>query len=224
MATKNLARTAIEPGRVKQNKEARNRANRAERRLVAAALRSAIDFDAFVFPPRERVPVEQSDNLQPVRRYLRSRIGQLWSNVHSEISARFDRRTTPGRHIMECHILRDVRTVHAVNARFADFLIDDDGVLQIGFRYEGFHNYTKAAERRVSESEINDWLDNRRIGRHGHHLFWFVPTASRTVGVDGIMGFRQHQKLNAHELAFWNTLSSYRHEHILERSPLRHKK
>jgi hypothetical protein len=69
---------------------------------------------------------EFSDLINPLKRYLRSRIGKPWSKVHSELSQKLDRRSITGSHIwdhvrheieIDCYIGTDGR-VYSNNRRF----------------------------------------------------------------------------------------------------------
>jgi hypothetical protein len=51
-----------------------------------------------------------SDHLGPLRRLLRSKVGQQWNQVHSELSQRLDANTMAGRHVLD-HV-RDYVTEH----------------------------------------------------------------------------------------------------------------
>ncbi len=51
-----------------------------------------------------------SDHLGPLRRLLRSKVGQPWDQVHSELSQRLDANTMAGRHVLD-HV-RDYVTEH----------------------------------------------------------------------------------------------------------------
>jgi hypothetical protein len=42
-----------------------------------------------------------SDHLGPLRRLLRSKVGQPWNQVHSELSQRLDANTMAGRHVLD---------------------------------------------------------------------------------------------------------------------------
>ena len=52
-----------------------------------------------------------SDHLGPLRRFLRSRVGQRWDDVYSDLCRRLDTRTLAGQHVLshlwdyvECHV------------------------------------------------------------------------------------------------------------------------
>lgn len=66
-------------------------------------------------PAREKVGSfyrsrDLNENLAPLRRYLRSRVGRPWSKVHSEICARIDSSSAVQKHILE-HLADFVTTV-----------------------------------------------------------------------------------------------------------------
>jgi len=52
---------------------------------------------------------EFSDLLNPLKRYLRSCIGQPWNKVHSELSRKLDRRSLNGSHIWD-HVMWEIET------------------------------------------------------------------------------------------------------------------
>jgi hypothetical protein len=61
---------------------------------------------------------EFSDPINPLKRYLRTRIGKPWRKVHSELSRKLDRRSVSGSHIWD-HVLREIEI---------DCYIGDDGL------------------------------------------------------------------------------------------------
>jgi hypothetical protein len=110
MATKDLARTAIEGGRAYRNCWDRRHSHarvRSGERNVEASLRYRTDFDDLIMPERERVPVSFHDKLSAPERWLARQSGRPWSLVRSELFARFDRRTTAGRHV-DCVLWRSL--------------------------------------------------------------------------------------------------------------------
>jgi hypothetical protein len=52
---------------------------------------------------------EFSDLINPLKRYLRSCIGQSWKKVHSELARKLDRRSLSGLHIWN-HVLAEIET------------------------------------------------------------------------------------------------------------------
>lgn len=104
MATKNLARTAIEGGRLRNDEHFRTRAERQQARVYCDP---ANDFEARPAPRRDKgLGSSFTDHLKPIERYLRANAGRPWNKVYSELCKRFDRRTLRGQHILEGHITR----------------------------------------------------------------------------------------------------------------------
>jgi hypothetical protein len=54
----------------------------------------------YLLKPRHRTK-HLSDHLGPVRRLLRSKVGQPWNQVHSELCQRLDSNTMAGRHVLD---------------------------------------------------------------------------------------------------------------------------
>src|SRR3989338_2847593 len=52
---------------------------------------------------------EFSDQINPLKRYLRSCVGRSWNKVHSELSQKLDRRSISGSHIWD-HVMREIET------------------------------------------------------------------------------------------------------------------
>jgi hypothetical protein len=171
MATKNLARTAIEGGRCGHYKmEVAARA--AEERAATRAFLQRVahddeDAEALVDPRRRPVRACFADKLAPVHRYLEANCGRPWSKVREDLFARFDIRTTPGRHILFDHVLREVEQDRRWSPRFR---IDDHGMLRKAPRRQ----YPRRAW--FDERPVFEWLGDRRITRAGDRFMWWVPT------------------------------------------------
>lgn len=111
MSTKNLARTVIEGGRTNRSKDLRRtslRYLRKDNRDMCHALR--VDPEGWYeaeLPIRARdwEDIDHADKVRPCDRFLDSKDGKSWEAIHSEICARFDRRTLAGRHVTNCHLL-----------------------------------------------------------------------------------------------------------------------
>ena len=171
MATKNLARTAIEGGRCgyyKMEVAARATGERAATRaFLDRVARDPEDADRLADPRRLPVRACFADKLSPVHRYLDANCGRPWSKVREELFARFDIRTTPGRHILFDHVLPDVEEDRRWSPRYA---VDAHGMLR------------KVARRRYPKNVWFDerpalrWLGDRRITRAGDRLMWWVPS------------------------------------------------
>ncbi|MBE9029573.1 hypothetical protein IQ266_07505 [filamentous cyanobacterium LEGE 11480] len=55
-----------------------------------------------------------SDNLAPLRRYLRSKVGQKWDDIYSELNQRLDRSTISGQHVFDhlwYYVTREVEMI-----------------------------------------------------------------------------------------------------------------
>jgi len=193
MSTKNLARTVIEGGRARYNRFDRRHSNAVDRRRthqLAGQLCSSSDPEQAYFPPREPVYRGFDDKLGPAWRWLRSQSGRPWDKVRSELFARFDIRTTAGRHILFDHLLDEVRTpVWQSPYYFQEFWISPHGIL----RHRQNNRKRRAAARRQAalpepEQLLRQWLAGRRVIEQGARLYWLVPT------VHG--AFRQQHELS----------------------------
>lgn len=207
MATKNLARTVIEGGRYHGNCWDRRHSNariRARERDIEAGLRYGADFDALVIPGRERVWKQFRDKLGPAERWLRSHVGRPWDLVRSELFRCFDTRTTPGRHIVFCHMLPAVRNGGGIAHWWIHFVVDGNGILRLAPDGRGPDRREEPLPR--PPCELQRWLAGRRVGARGAALFWFVPTLSGA--------FRQERRLTEEEAATWRALPCwFREEH-----------
>lgn len=169
MATRNLARTAIEGGRCGHYKSEVRTHKRIERAALRAYLRRG-DFLGEAAPVREPVDACFSDKLSPVRRYLRSRRGRSWNAVRSELFTRFDTRTTPGRHVLFDHVLREVEEDRRWRPRFRV----EEGIL-VAYTYER----RQARSARVDLRAVASWLAGRRVKRDGDRFVWVAPGGRR---------------------------------------------
>ena len=130
MATKNLARTVIEGGRYPGNtwdRRASNGVQRTSARRVSGALVRGADADSVVYPRRELVYPGFADKLGPAKRWLTSQVGRPWNKARSDLFARFDIRTTPGRHIVFDHLLPEVEGHRRYRP---DYVVDRSGILR----------------------------------------------------------------------------------------------
>jgi hypothetical protein len=206
MATKNLARTVIEGGRAGFNKWQRYHSHAQARGRARERLRSSADYDALVIPPVDPLSPVFRDKLGPTRRWLRSQRGQPWDQVRSELFARFDTRTTPGRHILFCHMLLSVHDESDPPCRFCreEFRVDGQGILRDG-RPQLWPDW-RPPERMPEGLDPCGWLAERRVGARGPVLFWFTPTPAGA--------YRQAGRLSEAECAYWRALPEwYRKQH-----------
>jgi hypothetical protein len=74
------------------------------KKFLTALTQEAMD-DAGFLNPQLLKPYRKtkylSDHLGPLRRLLRSKVGQPWNQVHSELSQRLDANTMAGRHVLD---------------------------------------------------------------------------------------------------------------------------
>jgi hypothetical protein len=188
MSTKNIARSVIEGGRCGHWKADVQRRIRQERTKARSFVgRARIDVESADKHP---VPLRQpeypcfADKLRPIYRLLDSRAGQPWAQVRSELFARFDTRTTPGRHVLFDHLLRDVSECSdedSPDRRFARYFVDEACILRkdhgTGFSMRSVHAPRLLPDNRA----IAAWVGQRKIGRMGKRFAWFVPVSEAAV-------------------------------------------
>jgi hypothetical protein len=224
MATKKLSRTAIEGGRYGRNKWERRYSSREERARQRAYLDKVMkdpecaDEDSIV--SRTKVHKDFKDKLGPVRRWLETQVDRPWSVVRAELFAKFDTRTTAGRHIVYDHLLTQVnetltgwdsRGHIAANQtswhpRYPDYYVDQGGILRKGAIREDRYYPVES----TLLQEAGKWLAGRMIGEHGGKLYWFVPNEgiwkatwskeleTRYYGlVEGLLGLKYYSKQNS---------------------------
>lgn len=192
MSTKNLARTVIEGGRHRYSRFARRHNNAVERahtHQLERALCTTKDAETALFPVRDPAGRDFDDKLGPARRWLRRQVGRPWDQVRSDLFARFDTRTTAGRHIVFDHLLDEVRVDLGRFSRFREFWISAHGILQ--HRQHARKRWARAQltpRMPEPESVVWRWLGGRRVIEHGARLYWLVSTPHG--------GFRQHHALD----------------------------
>lgn len=209
MSKKNLARTAIEGGR--QNKWERDFSNREVRsleRTFASKVANDVEFaDEIVIERRRKVYKEFKDKLHPVRRWMDKQIGRVWDVVHSELRARFDSRTTAGRHILFDHVLDDVDS-HAYYVSYSfygysRYFVDDVGILRV--REPSWRRHYHVTKRTTTDAALLEWRAVRFVREIGDEIFWVVPVWS-TWEPRFCTGYRQDKKLNVVERKFYDSL------------------
>jgi len=201
MSTKNLARTVIEGGRHRYNKYERRHSNSIQRtreRQLEHMLCARIDCDAL-FPRRAPVYRSFSDKLGPPMRWLRAQANRPWDKVRSELFARFDTRTTAGRHILFDHLLAEVEDPHGRFGRTSEYFVDAHGYLRaVRSARPRRHRRAPLPE---SASSVAGWLAGRRIAYKDGRWLWFEVTRTGC--------FRQHQPLEAFEVQRWLALPEW---------------
>lgn len=181
MATKRLSRTAIEGGRARHNtidRRASRQKERAQARRLCHDTRSLIDADDQLKVAVSRpVPKMHEDKLGPAYRWLRSQLGQPWSKVRSKLYKLFDQKTLQGWHLVQQHLLRDVRSLlHSQIGNYWStnygFYIDDDGILCMHEK----NRWTRLRVRNPAPQDLRPWLKDRLVMDLGHQQLWMIPT------------------------------------------------
>ncbi len=216
MSTKNLARTIIEGGRAPSNTQERRQSARAERkhnrRLMRLSTRNPdIDADGRI-KTREPVRKDFDDKLRPKDRWLKAQVGKLWDIVYSNLRHRYDIHATKNRHLLFDHLLTTVFS--DAPAKYpSDYFIDDMGILRKRVDDSIFPKWTYS---RVTSQEIDMWLNDRRINKHGSKLYWCL--LSRRFSEILEPGYRQDRELTAQEVAFFNSWSKHDTYRVLSMS------
>lgn len=235
MSTKNLARTAIEGGRIGIYKSVRDDTNRRWRHKASQYLKDVARdpelYDDEGINLCDEEPLNDwewddkfDDKLSPVKRWVEKQIGRHIDDVYADIREKFDVRTTPGRHIVEGHLnsylkydwgYRYGRTSGGVAS------YGEDGILyesDYWWRRNRHRSEYSAIERDVSR--YNRWKGNHNlhVGKVGNKYFWFVRARSKkwhwTFDIKtkayyfarGWGGFRQDIQLHKNDVAFIESL------------------
>lgn len=230
---KSLARTVIEGGQRRWRQDEARAANRAERRGVTTFCWRAV-FDSelgehAVAPGRRGVYPSFNDKLQPLRRWLLAHVGRPWAEVYAEARARWDVRTTAGRHLIEDHLKTSI-VAHPDPAvwlhTYRHFCLDEDG--RLGLTERGRQALFGPLRRRVwsiRREAAFAWAGGRFVIDYGTVQFWTQPRSvwddkpcrlctvrALVVGVSyqrcwhGIMGLSQTERLSSSDAAFWAAL------------------
>jgi hypothetical protein len=125
--------------------------------------------------------------------------------VRSELFARFDTRTTAGRHIVFDHLLKSVEHAPSSFTDRHDLLVDRHGLLR-----KPVYRRKKPARARLPEptTQIEAWLAGRRVGEHSDSLYWLVATKTGY--------FRQNKALGFAEAERWRALPGWYRELLAE--------
>ena len=207
MAPKNLARTVIEGGRTNYHKFERRRLTRCDRHRsrVLARLAARDHDEACVFLPRQTLSRWHFDRLSAAERWLGSFVGQPWNAVRAKMARNFDTKTVAGQHIVFDHLLPSVKGSGSARTQHALYEVDRGGVLRACPRQWPLRaKYRAALLERRAQAKALLWLDGRRVGRRGAHLFWFESTGRFTHET----AFRQTRKLDPAETRRWLALQS----------------
>lgn len=192
MSTKKLQHSVIEGGRTRYNKwERRNSHNsvrNSERHFCHRVELDIESADDFVIVKKDHLKKDFSDKLGPMYRWLHSQVGRLWNDVRSEISQKFDDRTTAGRHILYDHLLSAVEEVpdldyssyrnpynyddFTTSHYYNSFYVDENNLLQ----RKTYIPINRNKIPKFNTASIANWLNGHVIGKIGNKLFWFTPT------------------------------------------------
>jgi len=183
MTTKNLSRSGIEGGRTGHYKaECRKkiRQERAAWRTRATAI--ALDPEAWEDDvPAVRAPAipDFDDKLSPMYRFLDSRVGRPWDGVRSELFSRFDTRTTPGRHVLFDHLLRDVSETPMPEGSSSWLYLrryyrDEGGILRKDMRWA---QRWRGSGPAFDLGAVARWLGARKVGRAGAGFAQYVAAS-----------------------------------------------
>ncbi len=113
MATRNIARTAIEGGRTASNTWRRRQSNRQVRHEERMRLRMLVreeDREDSLMPHRSQVEKEHADRLSvPTKWLIHHGLGKTPPEIAGMLLSAFDTRTLPGRHIVFSHLMGDLK-------------------------------------------------------------------------------------------------------------------
>lgn len=189
MSTKDISRSALEGGRAKSNKDDRNESHRRERANAREWL-SRAKYDTELYDStdpenRPKVSKEFTDKLNPCYRWLASRCGRPWSEVFQEIKVTFDTRKLSAWHIVNQHMITEVRgagTAADAVGRFGPqygqrFEIDSNGILRdLGKRWWA---NKKDKYEGPNQKEVLAIANGLGIIDYGASQFWAEPSSYR---------------------------------------------
>jgi hypothetical protein len=135
-------------------------------RPLAIRFRNDLDSPAHLGMRAAYDHRELNENLNPLRRYLRTQVGRPWSKVFSEICATIDRRNTVQQHIHQ-HIDQFIATrVGLRDGRLIDFTNGRCLPLN-GSQYQELYVDPRSGLIRLTNSDSN-WKRERAERRHRH--------------------------------------------------------
>jgi len=175
MATKNLAKTILEAGRIdryKVNNEKSKRSIRTEERNYLSRVKNDPEAADSIAPPRQKKIYKlQGDKLGAVYKFLDSWVGKSWNRAYSDMKKKFNPKSLPGYHVMYDHIMKDVHPNedslrHRYGSHWSDqYWVDDNGILR---------KKPQARRGKFAIGPVVSWLSNRRLGKFGQKYYWFV--------------------------------------------------
>jgi len=251
MARKDLSKTVIEGGRANHCKIERHFLLRKERAatrdyckklLVNPDLADEEDINSI-----GRIYKDFADKISPLNRWLESKLGQPWDEVRSEACNMFDIRTTPGRHIIQDHLVGMIERNTAFMERHRDisgfyrsFFYVKDGLL---IRPPKDPKPIRIKFSMKDGNKIVDWLNNRAVGNVGNKMYWFITDDKIKISFRGnftysnatlsenviwlrqlyggnTINFRQYKELSKEDMEIWNNIPKYHQDKLLEYSPV----
>lgn len=203
MSKKNIARSAFEGGRANYGKNARKQANvkdrQYKRNYCYKSLNDEDYADAVSIKEHASVGRDFTDKLNPGYRWLRSHVGEPWSEVRAKLHKKFDSRTIAGKHILYDHLLKDVDDgsidMCAYGGFRVDFYVDDSGILRLSEKNQ-WNRYGRPRNKDKNEytyiENFNEWSAGRMVIDHGNVQYWTaLPT-------DYVWKFCHHSSCNYH--------------------------
>ena len=223
MATRNLARTVIEAGRTSSSSYGRKVLRRQNRRKARLYCHKARLYDDEELEDLESSPVDlesdwsfaQDDKLGPALRWMRSKCGQPWDDVYSELRTKFCGGGIALSHVVDTHMLGWVNYLNDLDPwNSYEFVVDDAGILR---------HVPENARRKWSQSYHNarkltlaaqKWAGTRKVNVVGARRYWAeqskrydsVTEAGDTVNS---RGFRQTDEFSSEDYTFWRTLTAF---------------
>lgn len=184
MSKKNLSRSILEGGRHSGNKWDRRDSHRKERqygkRFTDYAINDEEMGDGRVARARNRVYKGFDDKLAPIYRWLRSKVGEPWNDVYSELRSKFDTRTIAGKHIVQDHVLSSVQIGEDINdwrgGRY--FVVRQDGILNLGDKNRWQKTYPKDPHedlKKIGGNALLRWAGSLKVMDYGAVQYWAVP-------------------------------------------------
>lgn len=225
MATRNIARTAIEGGRSNQSKHERWASNRKERRVVSMMLTHITNDpeaeEGLALPVREPVMKDFADKLKPAYRWLSKKAeGMTVDQIRGLLLNHFDTRTLAGRHVVFDHLMPrrywndSTRWSAPVYLGYANYDFDEEGVLR---------NLQKRSAPKAAKKlriRARQWLTTlRETDRIGlHHGDYFVFTR-----IDGFCDVEcTNERCYTRTRESWYSPIEKRHQYLLFAHPKRH--
>lgn len=162
MSTKNLARTVIEGGRrnVYERRKTSKDLRAAERAYLSKINLDWEKWDEEAEPEITPEGKEFSDKLSPMYRWLDAQIGRVWDEVRSEVFAKFDTRTTAGRHITFDHLLSSVVDTESGFNKFGRIIDPEIPTIKGERRYLYYYDYyvdQKGIFKKHDDTSRNYW-------------------------------------------------------------------